>query len=234
MAIWSDINSFPETGFPVLTDETESACVNTLNLKPLRASGFLWDINGKVRTGAFTSTGVVTAAGVAAGGAISGATSIAASGTVTLSSASAPLTLSGASAVLSISGLTGKIILSGQNAEIQMTGIAGRIGTPQYRIPYGYFKNLEITENPTVGGVPLASIGDLVSRYLPYTGANANVNIGSKDLSTTGAVKAVHKAADGTAAVADGTYTMGLGTATNGTITIKDGIITAVTQCTDA
>jgi len=56
----------------------------------------------------------------------------------------------------------------------------------------------------------------------------------SGNLTTTGNIEGVHKAADGTAAVADGTYTMGLGTATNGTITIKDGIIVAVTECADA
>jgi hypothetical protein len=64
--------------------------------------------------------------------------------------------------------------------------------------------------------------------YLSVTG---NINANANDIYTTGAVKGVHKAADGTAAVADGTYTMGLGGTTNGTITIKDGIITAVQQC---
>jgi len=53
------------------------------------------------------------------------------------------------------------------------------------------------------------------------------------DIQTTGSVKGVHKAADGTSAVADGTYTMGLGTTTNGTITIKDGLITSVTEAVD-
>jgi hypothetical protein len=47
-------------------------------------------------------------------------------------------------------------------------------------------------------------------------------------------ISAVHKTADGTAAVANGTYVMGIGTATNGTITIVDGVITAVTECTNA
>jgi hypothetical protein len=54
------------------------------------------------------------------------------------------------------------------------------------------------------------------------------------DITASGDIKGVHKAADGTAAVADGTYVMGIGTATNGTITIKDGIITAVTECTNS
>jgi len=72
------------------------------------------------------------------------------------------------------------------------------------------------------------------STYVPYSGATGTVDLGAEDLATTGAVKGVHKASDGTAAVADGTYIMGLGTATNGTITIKDGVITAVTEATDA
>ena len=70
--------------------------------------------------------------------------------------------------------------------------------------------------------------------YVPYEDALYDVNLGNRNLTTTGTVSAVHKTADGTAAVADGTYVMGLGTATNGTITIVDGIITAVTECADA
>jgi hypothetical protein len=66
--------------------------------------------------------------------------------------------------------------------------------------------------------------------YLSVTGA---INAAANDIYTTGAVKGVHKAADGTAAVADGTYTVGKGSVTDGTITIKDGIITAVQQASN-
>ena len=60
-----------------------------------------------------------------------------------------------------------------------------------------------------------------------------NVDLGANDLNTTGSVKGVHKAADGTSAVADGEYVMGIGATTNGTITIKDGLITSVTEAAD-
>ncbi|OQA56552.1 MAG: hypothetical protein BWY42_00971 [Candidatus Omnitrophica bacterium ADurb.Bin277] len=67
------------------------------------------------------------------------------------------------------------------------------------------------------------------SGYLSVLG---DIDAGANTIRTTGDVKGIHKAADGTAAVADGTYTVGIGTSTNGTITIKDGIITAITEAT--
>jgi len=62
---------------------------------------------------------------------------------------------------------------------------------------------------------------------------NADIDAGSKVIKTTGAVRGVHKTADGTSAVADGEYVMGIGATTNGTITIKDGLITSVTEAVD-
>lgn len=65
---------------------------------------------------------------------------------------------------------------------------------------------------------------------LTIVASGGDVSFGDENIASTGAVKGVHKAADGTNAVADGTYTTGIGGTTNGTITIKDGIITAVQQ----
>lgn len=67
-------------------------------------------------------------------------------------------------------------------------------------------------------------IDSLADGYMDYGATTAH--------RFSGPVHAVHKAADGTAAVADGTYTVGIGTTTNGTITIKDGIITAIQEAT--
>jgi len=93
--------------------------------------------------------------------------------------------------------------------------------------------NLRLTYNDSNGGAAnyvdflVSSSGDLI-----ITPSGGDIEIGSANIHTTGALKGVHKANDGTNAVADGTYTVGIGTTTNGTITIKDGIITAVQQAT--
>jgi len=98
MAIYSDMNGFPEGGFPVLANDNDMISLNNLYWNPLKLSGLYIDVNGAVRFGTVTC-GAITAAGVAAGGAISGATTIAANNTVTLSSATAPLTMTGQDAV---------------------------------------------------------------------------------------------------------------------------------------
>ena len=93
--------------------------------------------------------------------------------------------------------------------------------------------NLRLTYNDNNGSATyyvdflVSSSGDLI-----ITPSGGDIEIGSANIHTTGALKGVHKANDGTNAVADGTYTVGIGTTTNGTITIKDGIITAVQQAT--
>jgi hypothetical protein len=91
--------------------------------------------------------------------------------------------------------------------------------------------NLRLTYNDTNGSataytdILTTSGGDLT-----ITPSGGDIGIGTANLATTGALKGVHKAADGTSAVADGTYTTGIGGTTNGTITIKDGIITAIQE----
>jgi hypothetical protein len=168
------MNGFPESGFPVLANDGDMVCLNTLYWNPLKQDGFLLDVNGKVRFGA------VTAVGVAAGGAISGATTIAANNTVTLSSATAPLTLSGASAVLSITG---------QDATLIMTGMNASIGTNLSRVKKAFFNYLDVTEVPTVRGEPMVLLMDL-ARYVPCVGVQSDVDLGAKNLVTTGTLGA--------------------------------------------
>ena len=74
-------------------------------------------------------------------------------------------------------------------------------------------------------------IDSLASGYMDYGATTAHRFNAS--IQTTGSVKGVHKAADGTSAVADGVYVMGIAATTNGTITIKDGLITSVTEAVD-
>lgn len=178
MAIWSDMNGFPESGFPVLADVSDRICLGTLNLIPLAASGYIIDVVGAVRLGAVTisATGALACVGLAAGGAISGATTIAANNTVTLSSATAPLTMSGASAVMS---------MSGANAKFLMTGLNASIGTVLNRIRRGWFTDLDTYNVPTVQGDPVVLLSDL-SRYVPCSGVQKDVNLGAKNLTTTG------------------------------------------------
>jgi hypothetical protein len=62
---------------------------------------------------------------------------------------------------------------------------------------------------------------------------NATVDAGANTIQTTGSIKGVHKAADGTAAVADGTYSFYNDGTTSGQVTgmtIKDGVVTAISQ----
>jgi hypothetical protein len=145
MAVFSDMNGFPEGGFPVLANDNDMISLNNLYWNPLKLSGFIVDVNGAVRLGAVTC-GAITAAGVAAGGAISGATTIAANNTVTLSHDTSPLTISGTNAILSI------------------TGWNASIGTLLQRVRRAFFTDLEVKNTPTVDGEPVALIRDLTSK----------------------------------------------------------------------
>ena len=44
MAAYSDINGFPEAGFPVLSDVSDRVCLNTLYWNPLKEAGFILDV----------------------------------------------------------------------------------------------------------------------------------------------------------------------------------------------
>jgi hypothetical protein len=84
----------------------------------------------------------------------------------------------------------------------------------------------------TDGNEYIDSLADGYMDYGATTQHRFNNDVDVDGDITADSISAVHKAADGTAAVADGTYTVGIGTSTNGTITIQDGIITAITEAT--
>ena len=82
MPLFSDTNGFPESGFPVLTNESDKLVLNTLYTVPQRYLNYTMDVVGDNRlSGALVING-----------SLSGVSTIAASGTATLSSATAPLT----------------------------------------------------------------------------------------------------------------------------------------------
>lgn len=155
MAIYSDMNGFPESGFPVLADMEDRMILNTLYYNPLKHLGYKIDVVGNSRLlGALVLGGALSGVTtLAMGGALSGVTTIAANNTATLSSATAPLALTGASAILSMTGDSAVISMTGQNASI---------GTNLTRIRRGFFRDLEITNAPTVNGDPLMSRMDCV------------------------------------------------------------------------
>lgn len=179
MAIFSDMNGFPESGFPVLANDLDMICLNTLYWNPLKISGFTIDVNGTVRFGNVTC-GSVTATGIAAGGAISGATTIAANNTVTLSHATAPLTISGANAVL------------------LMTGWNAGIGSLLQRIPKGWFKNLDVQNVPTVNGEEVALISDIQRTKVQVADGTYTIGIGGTQNGTitiaNGVITAIQEA----------------------------------------
>ena len=146
MPVYSDMNGFPEAGFPLLTDESDRLVLNTLYTVPQKYLNCIIDVNGNNRLiGALVLGGAVTGAtSITMAGALAGATTVGASDTVTLTSATAPL------------------IMSGVNAALIMSGAMASIGTYLQRINKGYFKDLDIANRPTVGQDYVALISDLV------------------------------------------------------------------------
>ena len=144
MPLFSDANGFPESGFPVLTDESDKLVLNTLYAVPQRYLNYTMDVVGDNRlSGALVINGALSGvSSLSMGGALSGVTTIAASGTATLSSATAPLTLSGATAVFS---------MTGTDAVFSMSGNRASIGTQFQRINKAWLKNLDLINRPTVG-----------------------------------------------------------------------------------
>lgn len=153
MPVWSDMNGFPESGFPVLANDMDMITLGQLNLNPLKLNNYIIDVLGNNRlAGALVIAGALTGcAGIAAGGAITGATTIAANNTVTLSSATAPLTLSGANAVLN---------MSGENANINMTGFNSSIGSMLNKIKKVFIQKLFLAERPVVNDDEVALKSD--------------------------------------------------------------------------
>ena len=154
MPVWSDMNGFPEGGFPVLANANDMITLGNLYLEPLRSNNYIIDVTGNNRlAGALTINGALSGcAGIAVGGAITGATTIAANNTVTLSSATAPLTLSGTNAVVNISG---------ENANILMSGFNSSIGNILQKVKKVFIKTLYLDERPIVGEDVVALVSDL-------------------------------------------------------------------------
>lgn len=125
----------------------------------------------------------------------------------------------------------------GMFGDLRVDGLVG-IGTTapdkQLEINSADGNNLRLTYNDADGTA--ANYVDLLttsSGDLTITPSGGDVSLGSANLETTGALKGVHKAADGTSSVADGTYNLYNDGVTSGqvtSLTIKDGIITAIAQ----
>jgi hypothetical protein len=147
MVIYSDMGSFPESGMPVLRNNCGDICINTLYSKPLKQSGFIIDVVGANRL-----FGALTLSG-----ALTGVTNITMAGTLATVT---NLTMSGTLAMGSGSLLT-----------------LGDIGSLLSRINKGWFKNLEITNIPTINGDSLLAL--VQSSVFPNLLVNGNVGIGT-------------------------------------------------------
>lgn len=149
MAVWSDMNGFPEGGFPILANDNDMICLNTLYSNPLKAAQYIIDVSGNNRlAGALIIAGAlsgVTSLGM--NGALSGVTTIAANNTATLSHDTAPL------------------VLSGQNAALLMTGLNTAIGSILQKIKTGFFKYLVLDNRPVVGQDEVALRGDIEQKF---------------------------------------------------------------------
>ena len=170
MPVWSDMNGFPEGGFPVLADDGDRICLGQVNLNPLKSDGYIMNILGNVKLGAMTITQAGAVAGITSlgiGGALSGATTIGANNTVTLSHATAPL------------------VLSGANASLSMTGIDSSIGSVLTKIRKGFFKMLFLDERPMVGEDTVALVSDVRKALSTMADGTYTVGIGG---STNGTV----------------------------------------------
>ena len=151
MAAYSDINGFPEAGFPVLSDVSDRVCLNTLYWNPLKEAGFILDVVGNNRlAGNLSLAGMLSGVtSITMNGALSGVSTISASGTATLTSSN-PLSL------------------TNNDANIRMPGLNSSIGSILERVNKGYFKNLDVANALTVNGNDVALIGD-INRYVSGT-----------------------------------------------------------------
>ena len=157
MPIYSDINGFPESGFPVLSNESDYLVLNTLYSVPQKYLGYVMDVSGNNRLlGNLVLGGTLTGvSSLTMAGALSGVTTLAASSTVTLSSTTAPLTISGANAVIDISGI---------EAVLKLTGERASIGTQFQRVNNGWFKNLDIVKIKEMNEEPIKKMLYMIER----------------------------------------------------------------------
>ena len=145
MPIYSDMNGFPESGFPILSDVSDRLCLNTLYANPVKQLNLILDIIGNNRLlGALILGGALSGVtSLTMGGALAGVTSLSASGTATLTS-DVP------------------IVLSNQNAVLNMPGLNSALGTILTRINKAWLNNLDVKNRPTVGEDIVALISDLI------------------------------------------------------------------------
>lgn len=144
MAVWSDMNGFPEGGFPILANANDMITLGQLYLEPLRLNNYMIDVLGNNRlAGALVIAGALSGVtSLSMGGALSGVTTLGANNTVTLSHATAPLTLSGA------------------NANISMTGFNSSIGSMLNKIKKVFINKLFLGERPVVNDDEVALVSD--------------------------------------------------------------------------
>ena len=145
MPIYSDMNGFPESGFPILSDVSDRLCLNTLYANPVKELNLILDIIGNNRLlGALILGGALSGVtSLTMGGALAGVTSLSASGTATLTS-DVP------------------IVLTNQNAVLNMPGLNSALGTILTRINKAWLNNLDVKNRPTVGEDIVALISDLI------------------------------------------------------------------------
>lgn len=144
MAVWSDMNGFPESGFPVLANANDMITLGQLYLEPLRMNNYMIDILGNNRlAGALVIAGALSGvSSLSMAGPLSGVTTLAANNNVTLSHATAPLTLSGA------------------DANINMTGFNSSIGSMLNKIKRVFIQKLFLGERPIVNDDEVALVSD--------------------------------------------------------------------------
>lgn len=161
MPVWSDMNGFPEGGFPVLANANDMITLNQLYLEPLRINQYQIDVLGNNRlAGALVIAGALSGVtSLSMGGALSGVTTIGANNTVTLSHATAPLTLSGAS------------------AQLLLTGLYASIGNLLQRVNKIFAKDLDLVNRPTVGNDYVALVSD-IERLITSAVADGTYTVG--------------------------------------------------------
>lgn len=145
MALYSDMNGFPESGFPVLADMEDRLTLNTLHYFPIKHLGYKIDVVGNNRLlGALVLggglSGVTT---IAMAGALSGATTIGASSHVTLSGGNLVMT-------------TGNILMT-----------SGEIGSILAKIKKAWLQNLHIQNRPTCDNEDAVALLSDLQRLIP-------------------------------------------------------------------
>jgi len=135
---YSDMNGFPESGFPVLADFNDRIVLNALYSAPARIDGYILDLLGNSRLlGALVLSGAMSGVtSISMNGALSGASTIAASGNVTLSA--------------------GNLLLTAGNIKM-----IGEISDNLARVKKLWLKDLDLVNRPTIGEDFVALLSDL-------------------------------------------------------------------------